>query len=106
MKLLTQKILADFKKQGRTNNKPSDEVKIIAKFFNPIGTGTWYSIEYDEEKKIFFGFVSLFNDYNDEFSYFSLKDLEDYKGALGLKIERDLHFGNHYLNEILNGGRP
>lgn len=106
MKLLTKQILADFKKQGCTDGKPKDKVKVIAKFFNPTGTGNWYAVEYDEKERLFFGFVSLFNDYNDELGYFSLDELEAYRGPLGLGIERDMHFGDHTLQEILDGARP
>ncbi len=106
MKLLTKQILADFKKQGHTDGKPSNEVKIIAKFFNPVGAGNWYAVEYDEEERLFFGFVSLFNDWNDELGYFSLDELESYRGPLGLGIERDMHFGDHTLQEVLDGARP
>jgi len=106
MKLLTKQILADFKKQGYTDGKPSDQVKVIVKFFNPVGAGNWYAVEYDEKERIFFGFVSLFNDWNDELGYFSLDELEAYRGPLGLGIERDMHFGDHTLQEILDGARP
>ncbi len=106
MKLLTQQILKDFKKQGNTNGKSSDQIKVIVKFFNPVGAGTWYAVEYNEKERMFFGFVSLFNDWNDELGYFSLDELESYKGPLGIGIERDLYFGEHTLKEILDGARP
>lgn len=106
MKLLTKQILANFKKQGHTDFKSSNEVKIIAKFFNPVGAGNWYAVEYDEKERVFFGFVSLFNDENDELGYFSLDELESYRGPLGSGIERDMHFGDHTLQEVLDGARP
>lgn len=106
MKLLTKQILADFKKQGYTDGKPKDQVKVIVKFFNPTGAGNWYAVEYDETERLFFGFASIFNDYNDELGYFSLDELESYRGPLGLGIERDMHFGEHTLQEILDGERP
>jgi len=106
MKLLTKELLKKFRAQGNTDGKPTNEIKIIAKFFNPTGPGTWYAIEYLEDEKLFFGFVSLFNDFNDELGYFSLKELESYKGPLGIGIERDVYFGEHTLEEILNGARP
>jgi hypothetical protein len=65
---------------------------IIAKFFNPQGAGTWYATEYDPKEKTFFGYVSIFGDVNDEWGYFSLAELESYKGPLGLGIERDLYW--------------
>ena len=106
MKLLTKEILNAFTKQSDTSNKNPKDIKIIVKFFNPVGRGQWYATEYDEANRIFFGFVSIFNDYNDELGSFSLDELEEYRGPLGLGIERDLHFGTHYLNEVLEGERP
>ena len=106
MKLLTKQILADFKKQGCTDGKPKDKVKVIAKFFNPTGGQNWYMTEYNEEERLFFGFASLFNDCNDGLGYISLDELEQFKGMFGLGIERDMHFGEYYLSEILEGKRP
>lgn len=106
MKLLTKELLKKFEKQGYTDGMDPKEIKIIAKFFNPTGIGTWYATEYLPDEKMFFGFVSLFNDYNDELGYFSLEELESYRGRFGLGIERDLHFGEHFLQEVLDGKRP
>ena len=106
MKLLTKEILDKFKKQGCTDGKNTSEIKIIAKFFSPIGVATWYATEYIVEERIFFGFVSLFNDYNDELGYFSLDELEQFRGKFGLGIERDRFFGDHFLSEVINGSRP
>jgi hypothetical protein len=106
MELLTQELIKQFQEQGHTDGKDSDKVIIICKFFNPAGIGTWYAVEYIPEEKVFFGFVSLFGDWNDEMGYFSLDELQDYKGQLDLGIERDLHFGEHFLSEVLEGKRP
>lgn len=106
MKLLTQEILNKFKKQGDTSTKDPKDVKVIAKFFNPTGIGTWYATEYDPDERMFFGFVSLFNDHNDELGSFSLDELESFRGRFGLGIERDKYFGDHTLDEILKGARP
>jgi len=107
MKLLTKQILNDFKKQGSTDKKDSKDIRIIAKFFNPAGAGTWYATEYNEQDETFFGFVSINNDFTDELGYFSLYELTTYRSAFGgLSIERDRFFGKHYLKEVLDGGRP
>ncbi len=90
MKLLTPELLRRFAKIGR-----QEEVKdpiVVAKFFNPIGVGTWYATEYDPESRCFFGYVSLFGDWNDEWGSFSLDELENYQGRFGLGIERDRYF--------------
>lgn len=99
MKLLTNELLKRFEKVGSQESK-SDPV-ILAKFFNPTGAGTWYATEYNPETKEFFGYVSIFGDYNDELGYFSLNELENYKGQFGLGIERDLYFKERLLSEII-----
>ena len=58
------------------------------KFFTPDSNWTWYASEFDGED-IFFGLVSGFEV---ELGYFSLKELQEAHGPLGLPIERDLHF--------------
>lgn len=97
MKLLTKELEARFAKVGSQENEK--DPLVIAKFFNPTGAGTWYATEYDPIDKIFFGYVSIFGDWNDEWGYFSLAELEDFKGAFGLGIERDLHFGEKPMSE-------
>ena len=90
MKLMTAELEKRFAKVGSQENV-KDPV-IIAKFFNPQGAGTWYATEYDPATKVFFGYVSIFGDWNDEWGSFSLDELESYRGPLGLGIERDLYW--------------
>ncbi|MDD2224751.1 MAG: DUF2958 domain-containing protein [Candidatus Shapirobacteria bacterium] len=98
MKLLTVELINTFKRVGR-----QEEVKdplVIAKFFNPTGAGTWYATEYEPESKMFFGYVSIFRDDNDEWGYFSLEELESIRGYFGLGIERDLYFTSKPFSQI------
>jgi len=99
MKLMTKALEKRFTKVGRQENI-KDPI-IIAKFFNPTGGGTWFASEYNPKDKIFFGYVSIFGDHCDEWGYFSLKELEDFKGRFGLGIERDLHFKETKSSEII-----
>ncbi|MFC1711175.1 DUF2958 domain-containing protein [Patescibacteria group bacterium] len=99
MQLITKALEKRFTKVGRQEDK-KDPV-VIAKFFNPAGAGTWYATEYDPIEKIFFGYVSIFGDWNDEWGYFSLKELEDYRGRFGLGIERDLYFDECLASKIV-----
>lgn len=77
MKLLTKAILEQFQKTG-SQAQVADPI-VIAKFFNPTGAGTWYATEFDEETGIFFGFVSIFGDWNDEWGNFTLAELESFR---------------------------
>ena len=99
MKLLTKELLERFAKIGR-QEEITDPI-VIAKFFNPAGAGTWYATEYDPIDKIFFGFVSIFGDWNDEWGSFSLEELESYRGKFGLGIERDINFDERKISEII-----
>jgi hypothetical protein len=90
MELLTKALVRRFAQVGSQENV-KDPI-IIAKFFNPYGAGTWYATEYDPITRTFFGYVSIFGDWNDEWGSFSLEELMDYKGPFGIGIERDLYW--------------
>lgn len=98
MKLLTNELLEQFKKTGR-QEYIKDPI-VIAKFFNTTGAGTWYATEYDEQEGLFFGYVSIFGDHNDEWGYFSLIELESFTGKFGFGIERDIYFKSQPFSEI------
>lgn len=78
---------------GSTDGVDGDDKRVIARYFNPYGAGTWYVLEnsdYESEDKIVFGAVTL--GYGLELGDFSLKELEDIKVSLGsiqLPLERD-----------------
>jgi hypothetical protein len=90
MKLMTKQLEQRFAKVG--SQEGEKDPLVVARFFNPTGAGTWYATEYDPKTRMFFGYVSIFGDWNDEWGYFSLDELEEYKGRFNLGIERDLHF--------------
>lgn len=87
MILLTKKIIKKIPKLGSQENKGLDAV-VFVKFFTPWSNWTWYATEFDG-KDIFFGLVDGFVK---ELGYFSLSELENLRGPLGLKVERDLYF--------------
>lgn len=66
------------------------------KFFTPDSNWTWYASEFDGEDT-FFGLVSGLEV---ELGYFSLKELEEVRGPLGLLIERDVDFEAKSLKEL------
>jgi len=100
MKLLTQDLLTRFQQVGRQED--NQDPLVIAKFFNPTGSGTWYATEYNPQDKTFFGYVSIFNDWNDEWGYFSLIELESLKGPFSLGIERDIYFSPTPISKIIS----
>ena len=72
MKLLTKELKHRFAEVGE--QREEKDPLVIAKFFNPCGRQTWYVTEFYPEDNLFYGFVSLFGDHNDEWGYFSLKE--------------------------------
>lgn len=103
MKLLTKEILNAFKKQGDTSEKTAEKIKVIAKFFNPTGAGTWYLYEYDGYD-IFWCFANLGDRDCAECGTVSLSELKTFRGRFGLGIERDMSFpiGRYTLQEIID----
>ncbi len=69
---------------------------VVCKFFTPDSSWTWYALEFDGQD-IFFGWVVGFEQ---ELGYFSLHELEEVRGPLGLSIERDLHFTPMRLSQV------
>lgn len=91
MKLITKEIEEAIKKTpyGSTENVELDDKKVIARFFNPTGAGTWYVLEDDdwENGRVVFGAATL--GYGLELGSISIDELESLKLPLGLRIERD-----------------
>lgn len=78
------------------NEEKGLDAEAVVKFFTPDSNWTWYASEFDGED-IFFGLVIGFEI---ELGYFSLKELKEARGPLGLPIERDLHFKPKSLKEL------
>jgi hypothetical protein len=81
------------------------------KFFTPDGSWTWYASEgspvdedglYDTDKqKVDFILFGLVVGQETELGYFSLSELDQARGPLGLPIERDRHFAPKSLRELM-----
>lgn len=97
MKLLTKEILGRLPKLGETSEQSDPIVQV--KFFTPDGQWTWYGTEYDG-KDTFFGFVIGLED---ELGYFSLSELREVRGSLGLPVERDMYFNPCPLSKVMKG---
>ncbi len=76
---------------------------VVCKYFDPVGSWTWYVIEGEEQDKDFLFFGYVVGDFA-ELGYFTLQELESAKkGCTGLQmlpIERDLYFTQCRLSEI------
>ena len=106
---MTKEVIGAFEKQGDTSEKKAEDIFIVCKFFNPVGNGTWYCYEYFPDDRIFMGFADLgMGPECSEAGTISLAELEEFKGMMGLGIERDLYFksGKYTLKQIMDGKRP
>lgn len=83
------------------------------KFFTPDAGWTWFATEgspvdedgyFDTDKpKVDYVFFGLVSGFEVELGYFSLSELEEVRGPLGLPIERDLYFEPKTLGELIQG---
>jgi hypothetical protein len=80
----------------------SDPVAHV-KFFTPDSSWTWFVTEYSPEQRLCFGLVLGLER---ELGYFSLDELEEIRGPLGLPIERDLHWQARPLSKCDPDGGP
>lgn len=92
--LIPDELAKTIPKLYETQNE-SDPLAVV-KLFTPDASWSWFINEYDPEDRLCFGLVIGFER---ELGYFSLTELEEVRGPLGLKIERDLHFKPKPISE-------
>ena len=95
MKLMTKELEEVFEKYPLgSQDGLLGQAKVIAKFFNPMGVGTWFITEAEKQEDgdyEMFGYCHLGDDEMAEFGYVMLSELQAIKGPLGMEIERDLY---------------
>ena len=96
MQLLTQELQNRLPKIGANETQGVNALALV-KFFTPDGPGTWYVSEFDGVD-LCFGLAMI---QKPEFGYFSLRELQQVKGAFGLAVERDFYFEPTTLSELL-----
>jgi len=99
MKLITEEIKRVLPKLYEQESLGYNATAYV-KFFTPDSNWSWYVTEFDG-KDLFFGLVCGFER---ELGYFSLSELQNVTGPLGLKIERDLYFEPTTLEELMKEG--
>lgn len=67
------------------------------KLFDPCGSWSWYIQEYDPASDIAFGLVE---GHETELGSFSLTELSEIKGRMGIGIEVDTHFSPKTREEL------
>lgn len=103
MKLLTKALEKKLPKLYATDDLPMEETMAIIKYFTPDSNLTWYVVEgeYDADLKTWrlFGVTTGLDD--PEIGYFTLRQLEEVRGKLGLPVERDLYFEPVACSDLL-----
>ncbi|MBA7529141.1 hypothetical protein ES705_21333 [subsurface metagenome] len=97
MKLLTKEI--EKKIPALYSQEEVKNPKIVVKFFHPLSSWSWYVTEGEKVGNGDWRFFGLVDGFEKELGYFTLKQLEEVK-VKGLGIERDMYFGEHWLNEF------
>ena len=95
VKLMTKEIEEKFKKYPlESQDAKGGDAKLLVKYFNPMGAGTWLITEGEKLEDgdfMMYGYCHLGDDVNAEFGYVLLSDLEKIKLPFGMTIERDLY---------------
>lgn len=102
MKLTTAAIIKKFEKNpiGSQDGKGLD-AKVLVKYFNPCGRGTWLITEAEKQEDgdwLLYGYCHI---YEWEWGYVSLRELESIKLPFGLTIERDLYSAGEKVKDFL-----
>ena len=92
MQLLTKALEGRIPPLYATDGVAFDAKTIVAKFFDPCGSWTWYVAEGERQDDGSFLCFGLVHGHEREWGYFSLAELEAVRGPLGIGIERDLHW--------------
>ena len=95
MKLLTEDIRKRLPPLYSQDSKGGKAVAYV-KFFTPDSSWTWYATEFDGQDT-FFGLV---DGQFKELGYFSLGELQEARGPMGLAIERDMYWKPKTLEQI------
>jgi hypothetical protein len=94
MKLLTEEIKKRLPKLYATESIPLKDKVCVCKFFTPWTYWTWYVVEGSQQEDGDWLFWGLVHGDEKEWGYFLLNEMEAIRGPFGLKIERDLYWGN------------
>lgn len=107
MQLLTKTLEARIPPLYATDGVAFDAKTIVAKFFDPCGSWTWYVAEGERQEDGSFLCFGLVDGPEREWGYFNVAELETVKGPLGIGIERDLHWEARTLTKAeLEGEEP
>jgi hypothetical protein len=93
--LMPEEIAETIPKLYETEHETDPVVNL--KWFTPDSSWTWYVLEYDPDEKLCFGLVQ---GHEVELGYFSLPEIENIRGPMGMPPERDLYWSPTPISEI------
>jgi hypothetical protein len=100
MQLMTKEIEQKIPALRTTENMEPSEIDVVVKFFTPWSNWTWYATEGEKQPDgdwMFYGFV---DGIEPECGLWTLSELTEVVGPMGLKIERDGGF-QAKLSEVM-----
>lgn len=101
MKLLTKEIAEKLESYPlHSQDGKFSEAVVVAKFFYPAGSWTWYVLEGKKLPNDDYEFFGIVNGFEIEYGYFTLKELKNIVGAFGLRVERDAYFDSCKVCEL------
>lgn len=91
-----EQLLDNGRRQAAVKGTPEEiDFRPVVKLFNPVGAATWLLTEIDpDDETVAWGLCDLGMGFP-EFGTVSLTELAEYRGRLGLGIERDRYFEAH-----------
>ena len=100
MKLLTKEL--EKKIPPLYSQEDNPDPMVVAKFFFPAGSATWWIIEGEQQEDdyLMFGLCMLFTPQEAELGYVSLNELASITGPFGLKVERDMYWEPKPLSKV------
>ena len=91
MKLMTKELEKTLKNYPLYSQDGKEfNAKVLVKYFNPIGVGTWLITEGEKQDNgdwLLFGYCHIFEW---EWGYVSLRELESITLSFGMTIEKDI----------------
>ena len=109
MLLITKEIEAKLPKLRSQDGKNPNDVPVIIKFFDPTGSWSWYVTEGEKTEDGDYEFFGYVKGFEGELGYFTLNELrhakDGIKGLRGIPIERDRHFKNVTLADVISRKR-
>ena len=102
MMMLTKEIQKRLPKIGATDGKPAAERKIIVKFFSIGSNYRFYVLEGKQHPSGDWELYGYTTGGSNEFGYVMLWEMQEARWHNVPAIERDMHYGEHTLQEVLD----